>query len=110
MSDYRHTYSFPVRAGSWRQDLSNPALEFVKTTCRVLSLDASVAECVQTLRRSLLAACGVREFAAEAAFEPPGMAFVLPDVSCALCNHAQVHGPVASLSPQSLASLFASFF
>jgi hypothetical protein len=31
MNDYRHKYDFPIRAGSWRSDLTNPALEFVKT-------------------------------------------------------------------------------
>jgi hypothetical protein len=34
--------AFPVRAGSYRKDLTDPALEFVKAVCRVLSLDASV--------------------------------------------------------------------
>lgn len=96
----------------------------------MLSLDATVADSVQTLRRTLLVQCGneiaflgalicsqtfrfpmlpflhlsssqpvvvlnasclgVREFASEAIFESPGVSFVLPDVTCTLCNHAQV--------------------
>jgi len=31
MNDCRHKYAFPRRAGSSRNDLTNPALEFAKT-------------------------------------------------------------------------------
>mmetsp|Transcript_45409 Transcript_45409/g.84339 ORF Transcript_45409/g.84339 Transcript_45409/m.84339 type:complete len:699 (-) Transcript_45409:391-2487(-) len=79
--------TFPLRAGSFRKDLANPSLEFVKCVCRVLSLDASVAEEVQRLRRTLLTQCGVREFAPESTFTDLGLCLVLPDVICECCNH-----------------------
>ena len=35
---------FPNRAGSFRTDLKNPALEFIKAVCRVVSLDGTVSD------------------------------------------------------------------
>ena len=79
---------FPNRAGSFRTDLKNPALEFIKAVCRVVSLDGTVSDEVQRLRRSLLAQVGSREFSDEAAFKEMGLSYVLPDVICGFCNHA----------------------
>ena len=79
---------FPNRAGSFRTDLKNPALEFIKAVCRVVSLDGTVTDEVMRLRRSLLTQCGYREFSGEAAFKDLGLSYVLPDVICGFCNHA----------------------
>ncbi len=45
--------AFPVRPGSHLR-LTNPALEFVKSVCHVLSLETSIAGEVQLLRQNLL--------------------------------------------------------
>ncbi|XP_037072410.1 DNA polymerase epsilon catalytic subunit A-like [Pollicipes pollicipes] len=56
---------FPQLTGSHLL-MQNPALEFVKAICKVLSLDQHVEAEVSKLRRDLLKLIGVGEFAAEA--------------------------------------------
>ena len=70
---------FPILPGS-HLVLTNPALEFVKAVCKVLSLDTSTRHQVAKLRRDLLKLIGVREFSLEAMFQDPCQSFVLPEV------------------------------
>lgn len=64
----------------------NPALEFVRSLCHVLSIDSASAEEVADMRRSLLQLLGVREFAKEAQFFDPALPVLLQDVICTYCN------------------------
>jgi DNA polymerase elongation subunit (family B) len=64
----------------------NPALEFVRTLCHILSLDPASIEEVANLRRSLLRLLGVREFAKEAQFVDPALPLLLRNVICSYCN------------------------
>ncbi|XP_076438241.1 DNA polymerase epsilon catalytic subunit A-like [Babylonia areolata] len=77
---------FPRLPGS-HLSLSNPALEFIKSVCQVLSLDNNISLQVTKLRRDLLKLIGVGEFAAEAVFIDPCLSYVLPEVICKSCNH-----------------------
>lgn len=70
---------FPVLAGSYLP-LHQPALEFVKSVCHVLSLDSSLSSCTRVLRESLMKLVNVKSFAPEADFVNPCLTFVLPDV------------------------------
>jgi len=79
---------FPVLAGSYLP-LHNPALEFVKSVCKVLSLDMSLSTPTRVLRESLLKLVGVKSFSPEATFVPPCLTFVLPDVICSYCNQCR---------------------
>ncbi|XP_065055976.1 DNA polymerase epsilon catalytic subunit A-like isoform X2 [Rhopilema esculentum] len=76
---------FPVLAGSYLP-LKNPALEFVKYVCQVLSLDVNVKSQVTKLRRDLLKLIGVGEFSEDAFFKDPCLSFVVPEVICEYCN------------------------
>eukprot|EP00112_Aurelia_sp_Birch-Aquarium-sp1_P000107 Seg1008.10 transcript_id=Seg1008.10/GoldUCD/mRNA.D3Y31 product="DNA polymerase epsilon catalytic subunit A" protein_id=Seg1008.10/GoldUCD/D3Y31 len=76
---------FPVLAGSYLL-LRNPALEFVKYVCKVLSLDINVESQVNKLRRDLLKLIGVGEFSESAFFKDPCLSFVVPEVICEYCN------------------------
>lgn len=64
----------------------NPALEFVRTLCHIMSLDAAGTEDVGNLRRSLLRLLGVREFAKESQFVDPSLPVPLHDAVCSYCN------------------------
>ncbi len=64
----------------------NPALEFVRTLCHIMSLDSACSEDVSNLRRSLLRLLGVREFAKDAQFLNPALPVPLRDVVCSYCN------------------------
>ncbi|CAM9984216.1 unnamed protein product, partial [Choristocarpus tenellus] len=77
--------AFPKLAGAARE-LTNPALEFIKSLCHVLALDPTVTDEVETLRKQALAELGVRQFSAEGVFSDPCLSFVLPDVICSFCN------------------------
>jgi DNA polymerase epsilon subunit 1 len=79
---------FPRLPGS-HLTFANPALEFVKTLCKVLSLDSSTRHQVSKLRRDLLRLIGVREFSPEANFQDPCRSFVLPEVICESCNNCR---------------------
>ena len=58
--------------------LTHPALEFVKALCKVLSLDSSILEPVNQLRRNLLKLIGVGEFSDIAEWKDPCISFILP--------------------------------
>jgi len=78
-------FQFPILPGSHLK-LKNPVLEFIKTTCAVLALSKDVGEEVVVLKRNLLDLIGVREFAREAIFHNPCLAFKVPMVVCKICN------------------------
>ncbi|XP_027422941.1 DNA polymerase epsilon catalytic subunit A isoform X2 [Bos indicus x Bos taurus] len=76
---------FPVLPGSHLL-LNNPALEFIKYVCKVLSLDTNITNQVNKLTRDLLRLVDVGEFSEEAQFRDPCRSYVLPEVICHNCN------------------------
>nr|XP_039327534.1 DNA polymerase epsilon catalytic subunit A [Saimiri boliviensis boliviensis] len=76
---------FPVLPGSHLL-LNNPALEFIKYVCKVLSLDTNITNQVNKLNRDLLRLVDVGEFSEEAQFRDPCRSYVLPEVTCRSCN------------------------
>lgn len=76
---------FPLLPGSHLL-LNNPALEFIKCVCKVLSLDTNVTNQVNKLNRDLLRLVDVGEFSEEAQFRDPCRSYVLPEVICRSCN------------------------
>ncbi|ELK14231.1 DNA polymerase epsilon catalytic subunit A [Pteropus alecto] len=79
---------FPVLPGS-HLPLNNPALEFIKYVCKVLSLDTNITNQVNKLNRDLLRLVDVGEFSEEAQFRDPCRSYVLPEVICRSCNFCQ---------------------
>uniref|UniRef100_F6ZFB6 DNA polymerase epsilon catalytic subunit n=1 Tax=Ornithorhynchus anatinus TaxID=9258 RepID=F6ZFB6_ORNAN len=76
---------FPRLPGS-HLPLNNPALEFIKYVCKVLSLDTNITNQVNKLNRDLLRLVDVGEFSEEAQFRDPCRSYVLPEVICRSCN------------------------
>ena len=74
-----------MRAGS-HLELRSPALEFVKATTYVMSLDGSLKEEVVGLKRVLLKKLAVREFGQDSVFRDPCLSYVLRDVICSYCS------------------------
>ncbi|PNF35844.1 hypothetical protein B7P43_G09409 [Cryptotermes secundus] len=70
-------------------DLEKVSLEFVKTVCKVLSLDSSVQDEVTKVRRNMLRLINVGDFSDEAVWHDPCVSFVLPEVICKACNHCR---------------------
>ncbi|XP_033110052.1 DNA polymerase epsilon catalytic subunit A-like isoform X2 [Anneissia japonica] len=86
----RHDASevFPDLPGS-HLPFQNPALEFVKAVCKVLSLDSNITNQVNKLRRDLLKLIGVGDFSEDAKWVDPCLSYVLPEVICKVCNHCR---------------------
>ncbi|KAM8817888.1 DNA polymerase epsilon catalytic subunit A isoform 4-T4 [Rhynchonycteris naso] len=76
---------FPALPGSHLL-LNNPALEFIKYVCKVLSLDTNITNQVNKLNRDLLRLVDIGEFSEEAQFRDPCRSYVLPEVICHSCN------------------------
>ncbi|KAJ8568462.1 hypothetical protein K7X08_027995 [Anisodus acutangulus] len=64
----------------------DPALDFIKHVCAVLTLDQNVQHEVLIMRRNLLKLVRVREFAPEAEFRSLSVSYTLPNVICSYCN------------------------
>jgi len=78
---------FPILPGS-HLPFDDPALEFIKMICHVLSLTPDAGEEAIRLRRQLLNQCQVKEFSKEAQFRNPCQTLVLQDVICSYCNNS----------------------
>ncbi|XP_043925704.1 DNA polymerase epsilon catalytic subunit A [Protopterus annectens] len=76
---------FPVLPGSYLP-LNNPALEFIKCVCKVLSLDTNITNQVNKLKRDLLRLIDVGEFSESAQFKDPCQSYILSEVICRNCN------------------------
>lgn len=81
-------YAFPRQPGSHLQ-LSNPALELVKSLAAVFSIDPTVEREVRVMRKNLLDLIEIREFSPESLFTNPCESFVLRGVICSYCNYCQ---------------------
>ncbi|KAJ8316138.1 hypothetical protein KUTeg_006152 [Tegillarca granosa] len=77
---------FPQPPGSYLP-LNNPALEFVKSVCKVIALDSNVSIQITKLKRDLLKLIGIGEFSNDADFRDPCLSYVMPEVICKSCNH-----------------------
>ncbi|XP_075685545.1 DNA polymerase epsilon catalytic subunit A [Rhinoderma darwinii] len=76
---------FPILPGS-HLPLNNPALEFIKYVCQVLSLDSNITNQVNKLKRDLLRLIDVGEFSEDAQFRDPCRSYILPEIICRSCN------------------------
>nr|XP_033811806.1 DNA polymerase epsilon catalytic subunit A [Geotrypetes seraphini] len=76
---------FPVLPGSYLP-LNNPALEFIKYVCKVLSLDTNITNQVNKLKRDLLRLIDTGEFSEDAQFKDPCRSYILSEVICRNCN------------------------
>lgn len=82
------TTAFPSMPGT-QSKVINPALEFIKAICKVLTLDASISDEVAKLRRNMLKLINVGEFSDSATWTDPCVTVVLPEVICKVCNHCR---------------------
>lgn len=77
---------FPHLPGSYLL-LKNPSLELIKGICQVLSLDVTITDEVNKMKRDLLKLIGVGEFSNEALWQDPSLSYVLPEMICKKCNY-----------------------
>lgn len=66
-----------------------PAVEFIKTLCKVLEVDESVADELDSLRKNMLKLVGVGEFSDKAIWKEKGKSYILTEIICQACNHCR---------------------
>lgn len=67
----------------------SPALELIKSVCKVLSLDKAVENEVYDLQTNLLRLIRVGSFSDIVEWKDPCISLVLPEVICKACNHTR---------------------
>lgn len=66
-----------------------PALDFVNALCKILAINRSIDEQMQSLRRNMLRLIGVGEFSDKAEWTDRQNTFVLNEVICKACNNCR---------------------
>lgn len=66
-----------------------PAIEFIKALCKILTIDSSIAEELNSIRRNMLQLVGVGEFSDKAVWKDPGKSYILTEMICQACNHCR---------------------
>ncbi|XP_043787268.1 DNA polymerase epsilon catalytic subunit 1 [Apis laboriosa] len=67
----------------------NPALELVKSVCKVLSLDKEVENEVYHLQTNLLRLIRIGSFSDAVEWKDPCISLILPEIICKACNHTR---------------------
>lgn len=70
-----------------RQD--GPAIEFVKALCKILTIDPSVNEELDSLRKNMLRLIGLGEFSEKAIWKDPSKSYILTEIICQACNYCR---------------------
>lgn len=66
-----------------------PALEFIKALCKILSVDITVEEELDALRKNMLRLVGIGEFSDIAVWKDPDNSYILTEIICQACNHCR---------------------
>jgi len=66
-----------------------PALEFIKALCKILTIDPTVAEELDSLRKNMLRLVGVGEFSEKAVWKDTSKSYILTEMICQACNHCR---------------------
>lgn len=85
----QEAWAFPQLPGSYLT-MTNPALELIKATTRILALHRECAIEAQITKRNVLDLIGVREFSPAAEWRNPCLSFRLPWVICQFCNDDRI--------------------
>lgn len=63
-----------------------PAIEFIKALCKILTVDPSIAEELDSLRKNMLRLVGLGEFSDKAVWKEAGKSYMLTEMICQACN------------------------
>lgn len=68
---------------------NHPAIEFVRSLIKVLSIDKTTSDEVLALRRNMLKLIGVGEFSDKSNWKETLDSYILNEVICQACNHCR---------------------
>jgi DNA polymerase epsilon subunit 1 len=66
-----------------------PALDFINALCKILTIDASVADELDSLRKNMLRLVGMGEFSDKAVWKDTAKSYILTEMICQACNHCR---------------------
>jgi DNA polymerase epsilon subunit 1 len=66
-----------------------PALDFIKTLVKILSVDVSISEELNSLRRDMLRLVGIGEFSEKAEWKDEMKSYMLTEIICQACNYCR---------------------
>lgn len=66
-----------------------PALEFIKTLVKILSVEASISEELNSLRKDMLRLVGIGEFSEKAEWKETMKSYMLTEIICQACNYCR---------------------
>jgi DNA polymerase epsilon subunit 1 len=66
-----------------------PAIEFIKTLHKILEVDASVADELDSLKKNLLRLVSLGEFSDKAIWSDKSKSYILTEMICQACNHCR---------------------
>ena len=81
----KELWYFAPRLGSFIER-TNPALEFLKFTCKMFGLEKSLKGTVDILKRGCLRVLRIGEFDERSIFYEPTLELILPQATCHLCQ------------------------
>nr|XP_003707004.1 PREDICTED: DNA polymerase epsilon catalytic subunit A [Megachile rotundata] len=67
----------------------NPALELIKSVCKVLSLDKEIENEVYSLQKNMLRLIKIGSFSDVVEWKDPCISLILPEIICKACNHTR---------------------
>ncbi|KZC07383.1 PREDICTED: DNA polymerase epsilon catalytic subunit A [Dufourea novaeangliae] len=67
----------------------NPALELIKSVCKVLSLDKEINNEVYNLQNNMLRLVRIGSFSDAVEWKDPCVSLILPEIICKACNHTR---------------------
>lgn len=66
-----------------------PAVEFIKALCKILTVDPSVTDELDALRKNMLRLVGLGEFSEKAIWKETEKSYILTEMICQACNHCR---------------------
>lgn len=66
-----------------------PAIEFIKALCKILAIDPTVTDELDSLRKNMLRLVGVGEFSENAIWKDTEKSYILTEMICQACNHCR---------------------
>lgn len=66
-----------------------PAIEFIKALCKILEVDPTVTDELDSLRKNMLRLVGLGEFSEKAIWKDGGKSYILNEMICQACNHCR---------------------
>lgn len=85
MKEERDAWNFKPQLGSYLES-TKPALEFIKSICRIFSLEESLENTVVVMKRGCLKKLNMGEFENESFYYEPSLELILPQVTCSQCQ------------------------